>query len=117
MARYGTGIFRMLQLIAFEPQLAQPVCRHHETILAELVYGVQDELACTVSDLLLRRTSIGYSQCHGLDGLPAMRDVLHRYGRIPQDRLEAQVEQYLTWVAQATACRQLDVAEPLPLAA
>jgi glycerol-3-phosphate dehydrogenase len=117
MARYGTGIFRMLQLIAFEPQLAQPVCQHHETILAELVYGVQDELACTVSDLLLRRTSIGYSQCHGLDGLPAMRDVLHRYGRIPQEQLEAQVEQYLTWVAQATACRQLDVAEPLPLAA
>ena len=101
LAMYGTGAFRILQLLEFEPGLAQPVCPHHDVTHAELVYAMQEELACTVSDLLMRRTKIAFSSCQGLDMVSTLTDVLARYCHLSAEQLEEQLEEYRRVLAES----------------
>jgi len=112
LAAYGTGAFRILELLEFEPALRQPVCPHHDVIQAELAYMLRDEMACTISDLLFRRTRIAYSACQGLDMLSALTDLLHRYGRLPRERVLEQVEQYHRQLADSLSFRAAFNGEP-----
>jgi glycerol-3-phosphate dehydrogenase len=102
---YGTGAFRILQLLEFEPRLATTVCPHHEVIQAELVYAIQEELACTMTDVLARRTQIAYSACQGLDMLSVLTDLLKRYSRISDAQLHEQFDDYRRFLAQSLAFR------------
>ena len=105
LTRYGTGAFRILQLVEFEPGLSQPLCPHHEITQAELVHGMQAELACTASDLLARRTKIAFSRCQGLDALSTVADLLARYGRASAAEAQEQMEAYRRFLAQSLAFR------------
>ncbi len=105
LTAYGTGAFRVLQLLEFEPALAQPVCPHHDLIQAELIYCWQEELACTVSDLLVRRTNIAFSSCQGLDMLSTLTDLLGRYGRLSGEQLAEQLDDYRAFLAASLSFR------------
>ena len=104
-ARYGTGAFRIFELLEFEPGLVQPVCSHHAVILAELVYSLQEELACTITDLLARRTQIAWSPCHGREALPMLSDLLHRYHRLSIEEISQEVAAYEEFLAHSLAFR------------
>lgn len=106
LATYGAGSLRIFRLLEFEPQLSQPLCPHHDTIGAEFVYGLQDELACTVSDLLMRRTAMAYSPCHGLDALETIVDLCRRYGGLSHAQLEEHATHYRATVAHNAAFRE-----------
>ncbi len=105
LTQYGAGVFHLLRLLNQEPELARPLCPHHETIAAELAYAVQQELACTVTDLLARRTRIAWSSCQGLDALTTVADGLHRYGAVPRTAIEQQIAEYHQFLAQGLAFR------------
>ncbi|MBI4343362.1 MAG: glycerol-3-phosphate dehydrogenase/oxidase [Candidatus Omnitrophica bacterium] len=109
LARYGTGIFRLLELIHADPLLARRVCPHHEHIEAELVHAVQQELACTITDILARRTRIAWSSCQGLDLLSGLVALLQRYAGWPRAELERQVEAYHQFLLQGLAFRPAGV--------
>ena len=102
---YGTGAFRILDVLAFDPQLAQPVCPHHDVLQAELVHAIREELACTISDVLFRRTKIAYSACQGLDLLSTVTELFQRYGRLSREQVEEQVEDYQQQLAGGLAFR------------
>ncbi|MBI3319410.1 MAG: glycerol-3-phosphate dehydrogenase/oxidase [Candidatus Omnitrophica bacterium] len=104
LAGYGTGAFRILELLEFEPGLIQPVCPHHDVIQAELAYVIREELACTVSDLLLRRTTIAFSACQGLDLLSTVAELLQRYGHCSLEQVEEQLQGYRQALADSLAC-------------
>ncbi len=101
---YGTGAFHILRLLEFEPQLGQPVCPHHDYIQAELVHAMQEELACTISDVLIRRTRIAYSACQGLDLLSTLTELLQRYCRFSPGELEMQLQDYRQFLTDSLAC-------------
>jgi len=103
LTRYGAGTFQVLQLIDREPALAQPVCPHHECIEAELLYAMEQELACTITDVLARRTRIAFSSCQGLDLLSTLIDLFQRYRGASRDTMERQVEQYQQFLANGLA--------------
>ncbi len=105
LARYGVGTFHILRAVEFEPNLLEPVCAHHDITRAELVYAIQEEMACTVSDLLVRRTRIAYSRCHGLEVMPVVRDLLQRYGRHSREVVDAQVADYHRTLERSLAFR------------
>ncbi len=106
LARYGTGAFRILQLLDRDPSLGHAVCPHHEVIEAELAHGLQDEMACTVTDLLARRTRIAWSSCQGLDALSSIADLFRRYTDLPPPAIERSVEQYHQFLAASLAFRR-----------
>jgi len=105
LVRYGTGAFALLQVMDREPSLAQPVCPHHEYIAAELVHAIQQELACTVTDVLARRMRIAWSSCQGLDLLSAVADLFERYGGMSRTQIERQMDEYQQFLATGLAFR------------
>lgn len=66
-AVYGPRATEVARLAAQQPELAAPLCRHGETIGAEVVYAARKELAVSLGDVLLRRTGAGWNACLGLD--------------------------------------------------
>ncbi len=105
LTRYGAGAFHILRLIAQEPSLAQPVCPHHECIAAELVHALEQELACTITDVLARRTRIAWSSCQGLDFLSTLTDLFQRYGGVSRAQVDQQVEAYQQFLLKGLAFR------------
>ncbi len=112
LARYGASAMRVLELIRQEPALGRRVCPHHDVVAAELAHGLRDEFACTVADLLVRRAPIAWSACQGLDHLSTVADLLQRYGGLPAEAVEGQVEAYHRELAQSLAFRR---AVPQPM--
>ncbi|MDP3703089.1 MAG: glycerol-3-phosphate dehydrogenase/oxidase, partial [Candidatus Omnitrophota bacterium] len=111
LTRYGAGAFRILQLIDRDQALAQPVCPHHECLEAELLHAIQQEFACTITDVLARRTRIAFSSCQGLDLLSTMTRLFQHYALMPREAIEQQVEGYHQFLARGLAFRPALVGE------
>ena len=117
LVRYGAGTIQILRLIAREPRLARPLCPHHEHIEAEIVHAVTHEFACTLTDVLARRTRIAWSSCQGLDALSTMTDLLQRWMPLTAPQMEHQAEAYRQFLAQGLAFRHArEAAQEPPLA-
>ncbi|WP_063040637.1 glycerol-3-phosphate dehydrogenase [Nocardia pseudovaccinii] len=58
LGRYGSGISELFDLIAAEPELAEPLPGAGEYLGAEVVYAVTHEGALHLDDVLTRRTRI-----------------------------------------------------------
>lgn len=116
LLRYGMGTLQILRLIDGEPTLAQPLCPHHEPIAAELVHALTGELACTITDVLARRTRIAWSSCQGLDALSTVVDLFQRYGGFSSAQMDAQAEQYHQFLACSLAFRHGASRSPVALA-
>ena len=58
--RYGTAWRDVWRLAERDPSLARPVAAGVPYVGAELVHGVEEEMACTIADLLVRRTHLAF---------------------------------------------------------
>jgi glycerol-3-phosphate dehydrogenase len=114
LLRYGAGALGVLQILHQEPALTKPLCPHHEVIEAEVVHAVQGELACTVTDVLARRTRIAWSPCHGLDALPTVASLIERAAGLSPAQRDRQVEAYRHFLASTVALRHVPAATPNP---
>ncbi len=105
LARYGAGTFRLLRVLERDPALLQSICPHHEHIMGELLYSVEHEQACTITDVLARRTRIAWSSCQGLDVLSSLGEVLQQHGGYSRATVEWQIDEYQAFLAQGLAFR------------
>jgi glycerol-3-phosphate dehydrogenase len=105
LTRYGAGAFHVLSLIEQDRALAHPVCPHHEYIFAELLYAAHHEFACTITDILARRTRIAFSSCQGLDLLSPLTMLLQQHLPAPVPSLAHQVAEYHQFLARSLAFR------------
>ena len=109
--RYGAGAYRILQLMGEDAALAKPVCAHHEELEAELVYAMQEEFACTMTDVLARRTHIAWSPCRGLEIAPRLATLFRRYGDKTVHAAADSIADYAQFLAQAVAFRPAAASE------
>ncbi|WP_040688121.1 glycerol-3-phosphate dehydrogenase [Nocardia vinacea] len=73
LGRYGSGVSELFDLIAAEPELAEPLPGAGEYIGAEVVYAVTHEGALHLDDVLTRRTRISIETAdRGLTAAPAI---------------------------------------------
>ncbi len=91
---YGGRAGLVLALARLDPSLAEPLCPHGPDIGAQVVYAVRHELACTVADVLLRRTPCGWNRCRGLDAAPRAAALLARELGWDAERTAAAVMAY-----------------------
>jgi len=91
---YGSLTPAVLARAERDPRLAQRVCQHQPTIAAQLDHAVADEWALSLSDVLLRRTSLGLQTCQALDCLDDV--AAHLAGLLGWDAAERtrQIEAY-----------------------
>ena len=106
LARYGVAAVRILHAIDRDATLGRPVCPHHDVVAAELLHAFEDELACTLTDVLARRTRIAWSSCQGLDLLSTASELMRRVG-YDETAVTEQVEAYQRFLADGLAFRPL----------
>jgi glycerol-3-phosphate dehydrogenase len=67
VATYGRGYPRVLELVGKVPEGGERLCPQNPELVAQLHHAIQDEMAVSLGDVLLRRTGIGTSRCQGGD--------------------------------------------------
>lgn len=71
----GTRRTDLSDLIAREPALAAPIIENHPATMAEVRFAVTDEMAVTISDILIRRTRVAFETTdHGLAAAAPVAD-------------------------------------------
>ncbi|MDA4131329.1 MAG: hypothetical protein OK457_11210, partial [Thaumarchaeota archaeon] len=67
LSLYGARISEQLVLIEKDHSLMEKICQFNPQVLAEVVLSVEKEFALTVSDFMMRRVPLVFSECRGLD--------------------------------------------------
>jgi glycerol-3-phosphate dehydrogenase len=67
ISTYGRVYGRLVDLAGKLPDGGERLCPSNPEIVAQLHYAVQEEMAVSLQDVLLRRTGIGTSACQGGD--------------------------------------------------
>ncbi|HEX9780042.1 MAG TPA: glycerol-3-phosphate dehydrogenase/oxidase [bacterium] len=112
LTRYGVGTSRIVRCLAEEPALASQACAHHALLDAELTHAIREEAACTVTDVLARRTSIAWSSCHGLDLVPKVVTWLRVLRGVSEDEGARQADDYRRFIAESTLERERGLRVP-----
>jgi glycerol-3-phosphate dehydrogenase len=106
VATYGRAYPRVVELAGKVAGGAEPLCPSNPEIAAQLHLAVQDEMAVSLQDVLLRRTGIGTSACQGRDCAEAIgRRMAELAGWTPR-RLAAELEAYRAHVARSQRFRR-----------
>jgi glycerol-3-phosphate dehydrogenase len=98
---YGRGYPRVVELAGKVPGGAERLCARNPDVVAQLHVAVQDELAVSLQDVLLRRTGIGTSPCQGLDCAEAIGGRMAAMLGWSPRRLEAELDAYRSHVARS----------------
>jgi len=90
---YGTRFEEILQLVEKEPNLGERLCPGRPEIVAQVIYGVEQEMVRTSADFLLRRTGIGLAADQGLNCLEKVAQAIgERLGwdwqRVEEDMMD-----------------------------
>jgi glycerol-3-phosphate dehydrogenase len=91
---YGRGYQRVVELAGKVAGGAERLCPENPDIVAELHAAVQDEMAISLQDVLLRRTGIGTSHCQGLDCAEAIGERMAHLAGWSRRRLDAELDAY-----------------------
>ncbi len=114
VAIYGSRYDKLIALCVAEPRLAQQLCEHAPDILAQVVLAVREEMALTLSDVLLRRLSVGLYPCRGLDCAHTVATEMARLLGWDSARVRAEIDAFEAFVhlgvAYTTSVPQQDAA-------
>jgi glycerol-3-phosphate dehydrogenase len=105
VATYGRGWSRVIDLAGKVAGGPDPLCPSNPDVVAELHRAVQDEMAVSLQDVLLRRTGIGTSRCQGRDCAESIgRRMATLLGWTPR-RLDAELDAYHAHVERSQKFR------------
>jgi glycerol-3-phosphate dehydrogenase len=78
--RYGYASRNVLKVVGDRPELAQPIVAGRPDLLAEAVVAARLEQACSLADVLLRRTRLGILAAPSLRGAESVQPVADAMG-------------------------------------
>ena len=91
---YGRGWSRVIDLAGKVAGGTEALCSSNPDVVAQLHRAVQDEMAVSLQDVLLRRTGIGTSRCQGQDCAESIgQRMAQLLGWTPR-RLDAELDAY-----------------------
>jgi glycerol-3-phosphate dehydrogenase len=103
---YGVRAAEVLKVGEDDPELLTPLSSivSVETALigAEVIWALREEMAQTLSDVLLRRTMAGYGPRVGLDVVDAAAEVAVKHLGWQRERAEREVREYREWIERYT---------------
>ncbi len=97
---YGARTFGLLQLIDDAPELAEPIADGLPDIKAQVVYAVNSEMACTISDICRRRTMMSLQSAYGLSGLDVIVQTLKDHCGWSEQKCADSVDRYKRLMAE-----------------
>jgi len=102
---YGRAYGRVVELAGKIPGGADRLCPQNLEIVAQLELAVQEEMAVSLQDLLLRRTGIGTSRCQGLDCAESIGRRMAQLLGWTERRLAAELDAWEAHVARSRRFR------------
>lgn len=87
----GTQANRVLDVAAADPALGQPVSAGAAVIAAQVVYAVREESACTLADVIARRTPLGAAGAPPPEAVEACAALMARECRWDPARTSAEI--------------------------
>jgi glycerol-3-phosphate dehydrogenase len=75
---YGTAARAVTDLASSDPSLAPRLVPSLPVLRAEVIHAVRSEMACTLADVLVRRTALGAAGHPGREAVRAAADLLTR---------------------------------------
>jgi glycerol-3-phosphate dehydrogenase len=78
LSLYGSRIGEICKLIDEDPSLARRICERNPDILAEVVLAVREEFTVSLSDFMMRRVPLAFSECRGHDCSRAVAELMGR---------------------------------------
>jgi glycerol-3-phosphate dehydrogenase len=103
---YGVRAAEVLKIGEDDPELLTPLSSivSVETALigAEVIWAFREEMAQTLSDVLLRRSMTGYGPRVGLEVVDAAAEVAVKHLGWEQERAEREVREYREWIVRYT---------------
>lgn len=101
---YGTRGIALAHRVAQDPSLAAPLVEGRPEIVAQVDWAVNEEFACTVADVLVRRTQLFFRDHNqGLGCAPAVAERMAGLLDWNEAQTEASLEDYRAEVALARA--------------
>ena len=92
---YGMVAFDILDMIEKEPRYAIVLIADRPEILAQVVYAVEKELACTLCDVFVRRTQLFFRDLNqGLDCLDSVADTMAELLQWSPERMQREKDLY-----------------------
>ena len=92
--RYGKGYRAIQDFITQDATLADPITSSLPFTKAELLYACRGEMAMTLTDILWRRTRIGWTPGQGLDIAIEIAQFLGKKNNWNHTKITAEVERY-----------------------
>ena len=105
VATYGRVYRSVVELAGKVPAGAERLCPSNPEIVAQLYRAVQDEMAVSLQDVMLRRTGIGTSACQGRDCVESIAARMAQLQGWSPRRQTAELEAYAAHVARSQKFR------------
>ena len=95
MKKYGINAEKVANLTKNEPNLAKRLSPKYPYIQAEIVYGVQEEMACTPRDILARRMRIEFLDWQmTYDATPQVAEIMAKILGWNDEQKKQQIDNY-----------------------
>ena len=104
---YGMRAFELAKLCAADPSLTEPIVPGRVEIMAQVDFGVKEELAASVSDIMTRRTQIFFRDFE--QGLGSVEKVATRMAHLigwSDEEKQKSVDEYKVDVARSQRWKQ-----------
>jgi glycerol-3-phosphate dehydrogenase len=101
---YGSRTEKVLEIIRQEPALGAQISPEGNDVYAEVLYGVVEEAAQTVSDLVLRRLPLGITATRGRDQAEKIAAIIGKELRWNNDEKEYHIAEFKKMLDKDTAC-------------
>ncbi len=95
---YGARARNILALIPENLELATKLSPERLDIKAQIVYAVNNEMACNLVDILRRRTTLAMNGNYGLDLLPTITEVLKDYCGWSHEQCDRACQEYRAYM-------------------
>lgn len=100
---YGSRYREVLDYVKKDKRLREPICKANLDIMAEVTHAVEKESALTLTDFILRRSLIGFTQCEGLDCCAKVAEKMGKILRWSTRGISSQVRAYKKEIAMRHA--------------
>jgi len=95
---YGTAAQEVLERIRREPRLGERLGADRPVVLAEVRHAVEQEMCCSLSDFLVRRSPLRFMEQQGLDVAPRVAEELAGLLGWSPATAEAQLAEYRAYL-------------------
>jgi glycerol-3-phosphate dehydrogenase len=99
--KFGTNAPRVLDLITEDPELKKPIVEGQVPIRAEIVYGIRNEMAQSIEDVLARRIGVQLSGWRiAIEAAPVVGDYLAKELVWSPAQRQRAVEEYVNKISR-----------------